>query len=368
MIVRLAAAAVGLVGALAVAAPAQAHGADAPDGANYRTTVTSVTPAVDGLSVRIIEAGARFQLTNRTGRTVEVLGYAGEPYLAVRPDGVYENVHSPATYLNRTLVGGTAPPTADPAKPPSWRKIGSEPVARWHDQRTRWLEAEPPGQVRADPGRPHRLRDWTLPLRDGQSTVQVRGTLDWLPSPDPYLWWGGILLGALAIAALGLISPGWAAGERALAGLGALTAAGGIAAMTFAVARQLEAGADGPAALALGLLTTRIWPVLIGIGGLAAAGYALARRPAGDFAVVLAGSCLALIAGVPNAVVLARSVVPVSGPPVVARLLVAVIIATGLGVAAGAALRMRAAARTIPADHGVVVGDITAEIPGNRAR
>ncbi|HEX7743648.1 MAG TPA: hypothetical protein VF462_00065 [Micromonosporaceae bacterium] len=380
MIVRLAAAAVGLAGALATAAPAQAHGADAPDGTNYRTAVTALTPAVDGLSVRTIEAGARLELTNDTGRTIEVLGYAGEPYLEVRTDGVYENVHSPATYRNRTLDGDTQPPpTADPALPPKWRKVGSEPVARWHDRRTHWLEGEPPAEVRADPGRPHRVRDWIVPLRDGPATVQVRGSLEWLPPPDPYAWWAGIALGVLAVGALGLIparrvaggralAGGQAlAGGRALAGLGTVTAGGGLAAIAFAVARQLDAGADGPAALGLGLLTDGVWPVLIGIGALAAAGYALTRRPAVDFAVTLAGTCLALFAGVPNAAVLARAVAPVPGPAVVARLLVAAVIATGLGAAAAGALRMRAAARTTPVDHGVVVGDTPAESPANRA-
>jgi hypothetical protein len=371
MIARVAAAAVGLIGALAVAAPAHAHGADAPDGTNYRTTVTAVTPAIDGVSVRTIEAGARLELTNATGRTVEVLGYAGEPYLEVRPDGVYENTHSPATYVNRTLAGETPPPGADPAQPPAWRKVGSEPVARWHDQRIRWVEAEPPAEVRADPGRPHRVRDWTVPLRDGASTVQVHGRLDWLPPPDPYVWWAGILLGALAIGALGLIPPAGAGGGRALAGFGVLAAAGGAAAIAFAVARTLDAGADDPAALALGLLTAGLSPVLIGLGTLAAAAYALARRPAADFAIALAGACLALFAGVPNAAALARSVAPAAGPPVLARLLVAAVIAIGLGAAAAGALRLRAAARTAaahttPADHEVVVGDITAENAGNR--
>lgn len=374
MIVRLLAVVAGLVGALAVAAPAAAHGADAPDATNYRTAVTSITPPVAGLSVRAIEAGARLELTNRTGRVVEVLGYAGEPYLQVRPDGVFENVNSPATYRNATLAGNTAPPaTADPGKPPVWQRVSAEPVARWHDQRTHWLEAEPPAQVRADPGRPHRVRDWVVPLRaDTTTAVQVRGTLDWLPPPDPYAWWAGIALGVLAVGALGLMPPAWPSGRRALAGLAVLTALGGLAAVGYAVARELDAGADGPGTLALGLLTGGVWPLLVGLGALAAAGYALARRPAADFALALAGTCLALFAGLPAAALLARPVAPTPGPAVVARLAVAAVIVVGFGVAAASALRMRVAARTAaprphPVDHGVVVGDTTGENPGNRA-
>ena len=91
----------------------------------------------------------------RPAAPVEVLGYDGEPYLSVRPDGVYENVHSPAVYLNATLAGtATLPPEADATLPPSWRKVSSSPVARWHDARTHWLLARPAarGRRRAGPG------------------------------------------------------------------------------------------------------------------------------------------------------------------------------------------------------------------------
>src|SRR5687768_12885127 len=74
------------------AAPALAHGADAPDATNYRVTITA-TPDLPGLTVTAIEAGARLQVVNDSGKTVEVLGYSGEPYVEIRPDGVYENVN-----------------------------------------------------------------------------------------------------------------------------------------------------------------------------------------------------------------------------------------------------------------------------------
>jgi hypothetical protein len=352
MTVRLLAVLAGLAGALALAAPAAAHGADAPDATNYRTAVTTVTPPVTGLSVRTIEAGARLELANRTGRTIEVLGYAGEPYLRIRPDGVFENVNSAATYLNVTLAGDTpVPTTADPAKPPQWRKVGSEPVARWHDQRTHWLQDAPPEQVRIDPARPQRVRDWAVPLRLEASSVEVRGTLDWVPPPDPYVWWAGIALGVLVVGALGLVPPVWPTGRRAQIALAALAALGGLGAIGYAVARARDAGADGPGALALATLTGGVWPLLVGLGALAAAGYALARRPAVDFALALGGVCLALFAGLPAAALLARSVPPTPGPAVAARLAIAVIIAVGFGVAAAAGLRMHVAARTTPADR-----------------
>ncbi|MEU8210610.1 hypothetical protein AB0B85_15575, partial [Micromonospora sp. NPDC049044] len=172
----LVAAAAGLV-TLISAAPAAAHGADAPDGTNYRTRTTGVTPQRPGLEVRVVEAGARLELTNNTGRAVEVIGYSGEPYLRVAPDGVFENSRSPATYLNQTIAGDTAlPAEADPAAPPTWRRIADGSTVRWHDSRALWQESAAPAAVRAAPDREHRVRDWTIPLRDGADPVTVLGS------------------------------------------------------------------------------------------------------------------------------------------------------------------------------------------------
>ncbi|WP_199853917.1 hypothetical protein [Plantactinospora sp. BB1] len=336
--------AVGLVGVFGSATPAAAHAADTPDGTDYRAEVTSVTPALPGLRVRVVEGGARLELENRTGRTVEVLGYAGEPYLEIRPDGVYENTASPATYLNRTLAGDTPLPAGtDPTRPPSWRRVGTEPVVRWHDQRSRWLEESPPPQVTAAPDRPHRVRDWVVPLRDGLHPIEVRGTLDWLPPPDPLPWWSMGLLGALAIGALGVLPRNSRPGRRITVALAVLAVVGGVAALGFALARGADAGFGG---MLLGLVTGQLWPTLTGAGALAAGAYALTRRPSGDFALALAGTCLALFTGVTNAAVFVRSVVPVPWPAVWARVLIATVIAVGGGLAVAGILRLRATGRS----------------------
>jgi hypothetical protein len=350
-LIRLfAAAGVGALAALALAAPAAAHRADAPDGTNYRTSVTAVEPSPAGLTVRAIEAGGRLELTNRTGRPIEILGYSGEPYLEVRPDGVYENVRSPATYLNTSLDGGTEPPvTADPTAAPQWRRVSSAPVARWHDHRTHWMLAEPPPAVAADPGREHRIRDWVVPLRDQTSTMEIRGTLDWLPPPAPALWWVGVALGAAGLAALGaLVTPSRPATVATVALAVAATVVG-ITAVAVAVARELDAGADGLGAVLRGLLLGQVWPVLTGLAAVSAGVLALARGPAADFALALAGACVGLFAGVTNAAVFARSVLPLPWPPTVARLAVTVVIAGGAGLALAAVLRMRATARATTA-------------------
>ncbi|RZU73768.1 hypothetical protein EV384_2189 [Micromonospora kangleipakensis] len=350
ILVRLRRAAVVVMAALAallaLAAPAAAHGADAPDGTDYRAAATALAPARPGLTVRVVEAGARLELINRTGRDVEVLGYSGEPYLRVGPGGVYENSRSPATYLNRTIAGDTSlPPEADPAATPTWQRVDRGQSVRWHDQRALWLESSPPAQVRADPGRPHRVRDWVVPLRDGDQTVEVRGTLDWVPPPDAYPWWVATTLAFLAIAAAGLAPAGTATGVRALRAVGALLALGGLATVAFTVGRELDAGADGLGGILLGLVNGQIWTLLTGLGAVAAGGYALARREAADFALALAGACLTIFAGFANVAVLSRSVVPVVWPATAARVLVVLILATGAGALGAGILRLHAAAR-----------------------
>ncbi|MEV0002171.1 hypothetical protein AB0H28_07780 [Micromonospora sp. NPDC050980] len=345
---------------LALATPAAAHGADAPDGTDYRATVTGVGPPRQGLTARMVEAGGRLELTNRTGVDVTVLGYSGEPYLRIGSGGVYENRHSPAAWLNRTIAGETRlPAEADPAAAPAWRRIADGPTYRWHDQRTLWRGDGPPAAVAADPDREQRVRDWVVPLRVGDTPTEVRGTLDWVPPPDPYPWWVAATLGALVIGAAGLVPGGTAAGVRALRAVGALLAAGGAAGVALTVGRALDTGAPGAGGLLGELVTGQVWTLLTALGALAAGGYALARRPAADFTLALAGACLALFAGVSDVAALSRSVPPVAGPAGLVRVLVAVVLATGAGAVAAGLLRLRTAARTarpLPAAPGTAGG------------
>ncbi|GIJ80086.1 hypothetical protein SAMN05443287_110185 [Micromonospora phaseoli] len=332
---------------VATATPALAHGADAPDGTDYRVEVTEVTPARPELRVRVIEAGARLELTNTGGEPVEVVGYSGEPYLRVGPDGVFENTRSPATYLNRTIVGDTVlPAEVDPAAAPQWRRVDGGNTARWHDQRVLWREAAPPAQVRAAPEREHRVRDWVVPLRDADGPMELRGTLDWVPPPDAYTWWVAATLGMLAVGALGLLPAASTPGRRALVALGGLLVLGGVAAVVLSVGRVLDAGAEGVGGTLGGLLTGPVWALLTGLGAIAAGGWATTRtRAHADFVVALAGACLALFAGVTNAAVLARAVVPMPWPATAARLLVVLVLVAGAGALAAAVLRLHTAGR-----------------------
>ncbi|WP_353850306.1 hypothetical protein [Solwaraspora sp. WMMA2065] len=339
------------------ATPATAHGADAPAASDYRVAVTGTVPAVDGLTVRVVEAGARLELTNHSGRPVEVLGYAGEPYLEIRPDGVYQNRRSPTAYQSETLAGDTpVPADADPAAPPDWRRIADRPVVRWHDQRTYWLDAAPPDAVRAAPDQVHRVRDWVVPLRDGVTPVELRGTLDWIPPPDLLHWWGGTLLGAVLMMVALVATARHDPRTAQLVSAGGL-AVGAAAAVGYAMARAVESGTGGPAGLLSVLLDGPVWALLTGLAALAAAGYAARRRAGAELALALTGTCLAVFVGAANAAVFTRAIAPVPGPAWWPRIVVAAVLVSGVAVALGAVLRLRAEPVTGPESVGRAAGD-----------
>ena len=322
-----------LAGPLLLAGPAAAHSADAPTATDYRVTVLGVSPPLPGLTVRTIEAGARLELVNHTSHTIEVLGYSGEPYLRVGPDGVYQNDASPATYLNETLAGGVAPPsTAGSAMPPLWTKLSSTPAVLWHDHRTQ-VEVRPtvPAGVGAQ-----RLLTWSVPLRDGVRDFAVTGTLDLVPPPSAPTWWAGCLLLGAGVAVLGL---------RGLRSPSVVSLITGLAALSYAVGAALDEGSLRPDGFLRVLVAQQTWPVVCGLAALAAGAYGLLNKPAADLGLGLAGVCVALFAGVANGAVFAHGVSPAVWPDTASRLLILATIAGGVGVAAAAVLHARAGLR-----------------------
>jgi len=187
-----------------LAGPAAAHGVGVGlRPTNYRTTVTAVTPALPGLSVRVLEAGDKLELTNRTGQEVLVLGYNSEPYLRVGPAGVFRNERSPSSYQNQfSTPPSSIPGGLDPSAPPQWRRIGAGPTTVWHDHRSHREGLETPPEVRQAPGRRHVVVPrWQIVVRQGSRTFIISGSITWVPGPSPWPWalaavllCGGVLL------------------------------------------------------------------------------------------------------------------------------------------------------------------------------
>jgi hypothetical protein len=317
------------------AVPASAHSVSGVSATNLHTNLRSVTPAVPGLTVKVVESGSRIEVVNRTDREVIVLGYKDEPYLRVAPDGVYENRLSPATYINRSREGEEPTEAAKNAKvgETDWVKVSSEPVARWHDHRIHWMAPTDPPEARAEPDKRHVINaEWVVPLKVGADTVSVKGDLVWEPGPSALPWY--VLIAAL-IAAVVLIGgrANWAAG------LAAVTAVV-VAVDVFHMVGLGLASAGGLGSRLGKAVTISPFAVAGWVVGILAVVWLLRRGSDGLSLAALAGLAVALLGGVSDVNALSRSEVPFGFGAGLARLTVAASIGLGFGLAVAAALRL----------------------------
>ena len=125
---------------MVTAAPAAA---DAAGPSDFRSEVTGIVPAVDGVEAEIRGGDSFLELTVDDGHTVIVEGYTGEPYLRFQPDGTVErNRLSPATYLNDDRQGrGRHPPGRHRRRPRRRAGVGA------HRRRRHLRLARPPGAL-----------------------------------------------------------------------------------------------------------------------------------------------------------------------------------------------------------------------------
>jgi hypothetical protein len=174
---------------------------------DYRSEITDVTPAVRGLRLEVLEFADRLSLTNRTGRTVTVYGYQGEPYARVLANGAVEvNTRSPAYFLNQSFYGAvTVPRTASPSAPPQWTLVDRTGQLEWHDHRIHWMSPALPPQVK-DKGKRTKIFDWRVPIRVGGEAGNIQGRLFWVPEEGTKAPLAAIVaLIAVLLAALGAV-------------------------------------------------------------------------------------------------------------------------------------------------------------------
>jgi hypothetical protein len=312
--------------------PASAHTVSGPKPTNYRTTLRSVTPRVPGISVRVVELGNKLELTNRTPTDVLVLGYDGEPYLRVGPHGVYTNLRSKATYLNRTRAGTTPVPdialraTAQAA--PRWRRISAGHTAIWHDHRIHWMGTAPPPAVQRDPGSFHRVKArWTVPLRYGDRPVAVVGRLDWVPGPGGWPWLPVVVVLGIAGFAAAFRKPR----GTAIAAIVGMVGVDLVHSITAEVARAGTQLAKTVQFFGDNFVSVLVWiAAVLVIRGLRR-GDVVAR-----YGMVLIGAMVALVSGFSDLSSLWKSQLATVGPFVLARAEVAVELGLGIGVVVGA--------------------------------
>ena len=319
--------------------PAGAHGVAGIQPSNYETRVLTIVPSVPGLRVQVDDLGNKLEVDNDTGHPITVLGYDNEPYLQVGPAGVFENVRSPAVYLNTTRSGAgvKVPKSANSSAPPQWVRLGGGTVVRWHDHRAHWLGAGNPPEVQAAPGARHVVLRWTVTLVHGGAPIAVHGDVEWVPGPSPWPWVAFAVACAALIIALAATRLARLAVAVALAAMIVGESAhvlGVWAGTTVSGVTKLAASAYALGGIAVGVLAL-VWVVRRSVG---------AAAPL----LLLAGLFLALAGGLADVTVLYRSQLPTTLPHAWARAEVAMVIGLGIGVALIGALRLKPTPRRVP--------------------
>ncbi|HJR26666.1 MAG TPA: hypothetical protein VJ804_14410 [Acidimicrobiales bacterium] len=183
---------------VADASPAMADPAGPGD---FRSEVTGIVPAVDGVEAEVQGGDAFLELRVDEGHSVVVEGYSGEPYLRFREDGTVErNRRSPATYVNDDREGqGDIPPDATADAEPSWEEVADGGTYAWHDHRIHWMQDASPSVPRGS--RVGGVYDpWQVPIEVDGTATNIRGTLTYEDSTSPLPWIavGLVVAGALA--------------------------------------------------------------------------------------------------------------------------------------------------------------------------
>jgi len=316
------------------ATPAAAHTISGPRASNYHSHIVSMTPEVPGITGRVLDLGNKFELTNRTPTEITVLGYEGEPYLRIGPNGVFENLHSQATYVNRTRLGGTVPVGVDtsPTAPPEWKKLSDGHSYRWHDHRIHWMSTQPPPTVAAAPGEFQHLSTQRITFLYNGKPVVIAVALDWVPGPSGLPW----IVPIIALFVLGLAS---ALAPRAWRLLAVLVVVLVCVDMAHAIAFEIPRAGTNAAKVvqffAENFVSVAVWlaaiPTVIALWR---------RRIEALYGVVFVGLLVALVGGVSDLSALWKSQLPDAGPPWLMRVQVVVALGLGSGLAVGALVRM----------------------------
>ena len=176
---------------------------------SFRSEVRALQPDLDGIDVQVVNFDDSLELQNRSGETVVVKGYSGEPYVRIGAGGTVEvNRRSPTYYLNddRYAEGVTVPAGATPKATPDWHTVDRTGRFAWHDHRIHWMAHTVPPQVK-DEGKRTKVFDWTVPLTVGGRPAELAGTLTWVGRQDGgFPAAAGIALGLAAVGGLLLVA------------------------------------------------------------------------------------------------------------------------------------------------------------------
>jgi hypothetical protein len=231
---RLVVAAVVIFAALSAPTGAQAHLRAGVVAVDYRVSISLPRPSSRAaFSTQVYESDRALHLAVRTGHTVVVFGYLGEPFLRLNNAGLAVNKGSPTSAASGLLKNAQRVSSADTA----WLlKPGRNSVV-WHDARVQGLA----------PGVSH--GHWSVPLLVDGRHIQLNGEIWRLRSPS--LWPWPILVALFVVGSALLALPRRAEAARigsivlgVLAGATSIATALAFALDTYASPGTRIAGAD----------------------------------------------------------------------------------------------------------------------------
>jgi hypothetical protein len=184
-----------------LAQPAAAHQGNP----NFRSIVHGIQPAIHGVQVQVLGNDDRFELDNRSGKTIVIDGYDSEPYARLMPDGTVEvNRLSPAGYLNEDrFAQSPVPAFAKASARPQWVVQSKTGRFQWHDHRMHWMAKSLPPQVK-DKHKKTKIFDYKIPLKINGDPAALKGTLFWVGPQGGSFPVGAAI--AFAVIAAGLLA------------------------------------------------------------------------------------------------------------------------------------------------------------------
>ena len=211
------------------------------------------------------------------------------------------------------------------------RNTGAVAVSVPADSVERQERVVPAGAtVRYSDARVGLTESWRVPLRTSSGTAAVVGRVEW-PSRPSLVWWllltAGLAAGAYLVGRSRWWRPGLAATVVAVTAASIVHAVGSARAVSGQSFVPLLLGASG-----VGLVC---WPLAVVVAVAAAR-----HRPSTAFVAAIVGAAL-VVAGIPDFDSFRYAALPFAGPSTVDRLLVALTLGGGIGLATGgfAALR-----------------------------
>jgi|CXWL01.1.fsa_nt_gi hypothetical protein len=315
--------------AILSARPVSAHGIGGAEATNLQTRIVDLDPTNETIQVRVVPQTSQIELRLLGATEVVVLGYEDEPYLRVTPEGVEQNLRSPATFLNRsTRPTNLAPSSTSPDAAPEWERISDRPVARWHDHRAHWMgDGDPPHTDDIGPG--DLVSAFTIDIVVEGTPTAIRGDLRWIPAAPwwPWILGAGLLAAVLAIAARRAPKVVFTVALCVLILAEAMHVAGLWHDSTEPIPTRIGANAFSVVVVALGIL-------------------ALARLVSRSVhaaapAMLFAGLAGAIVGGLGDLTSLMRSQLPTALSASFARSLVGVSLGIGIGLVVSTAQHLR---------------------------